>query len=236
MSGQHKLASYKRLALICILSMGIFGCTSITQIVPIQMTRVTQTEAYHQTFELQTPDNSNSPHITDTTQWHNHRVDDVFSRLLGKANWQQIKDRYGLGALRDELLREEVYIRGFLSFTTYLDPTTPQYFIAEGTGRFFLVRKKNQAILLSGDFNISPNRHSIKTLDRGHIILDLDVILSRIPEEVTYLHEAPLKYKIFFDNTLKDEKVYQLDYQRYHEVHLPASGNTADSRSPCIIN
>lgn len=203
---------------ICII---LSGCASLFQVVPIQMARVNQTEAYTQTFDFQVPHENSAMHLIEKTQWFNHQIDDVFLRLLGEANWQQIKDRYGLGTLREELLRKEVFVRGFFTFSTYIDPISSEFFIAEGVGRFFLIRKKNQAILLSGDFYISPDRHSRKDLDRGYVVLDIDIILSRIPEEVTYLHETSLKYKIFFDNTLKKERIYRLDYRRQHEVHLP---------------
>jgi hypothetical protein len=199
----------------------------MTHVVPIQMARVNQTEAYTQTFDFQSASEGNALHPIEQMQWFNQRIDDVFLRLLGAANWQQIKDRYGLGALRDELLRKDIYVRGFFNFSTYLDPVSPEFFMTEGMGRFFLVRRKNQAILLSGDFYIVPARHSTKDLDRGYIVLDIALILSRIPEEVTYLHETSLKYKIYFDNSLKSESVYRIDYQRRHEVHLPLSGDEA---------
>lgn len=217
-SGLKSINRYLFLIPVC---MVLTGCASLFQVVPIQMARVNQTEAYTQTFDFQAPHENKALHLIDETQWFNHQIDDVFLRLLGEANWQQIKDRYGLGALRDELLRKEVYVRGFFNFSTYLDPGSPEVFMVEGIGRFFLVRQKNQAILLSGDFYISPDRHTRKDLDRGYVVLDIDIILSRIPEEVTYLHEATLKYKIFFDNTLKDKHIYRLDYRRQHEVHLP---------------
>lgn len=213
--------------LVCFFCFVLSGCASMTHVVPIQMARVSQTEAYTQTFDFQSPHENNAQHPIDQMQWFNQRIDDVFLRLLGEANWQQIKDRYGLGALRDELLRKDIYVRGFFNFSTYLDPVSPEFFMTEGMGRFFLVRRKNHAILLSGDFHIAPERHSTEDLDRGYVVLDIALILSRIPEEVTYLHETSLKYKIYFDNSLKNKSVYRLDYQRQHEVHLPLSGEEA---------
>jgi len=209
--------------LFCLFCFTLSGCASMTHVVPIQMARVNQLEAYTQTFDFQSAYEDNALHSIEQMQWFNQRIDDVFLRLLGEGNWQQIKDRYGLGALRDELLRKDIYVRGFFNFSTYLDPVSPESFMVEGMGRFFLVRRKNQAILLSGDFHILPDRHSTKDLDRGYVVLDIALILSRIPEEVTYLHETTLKYKIYFDNSLKNKSVYRLDYQRQHEVHLPLS-------------
>lgn len=213
--------------LVCFFCFILSGCASMTHVVPIQMVRVNQTEAYTQTFDFQTSREDSALHPIEQMQWFNQRIDDVFLRLLGAANWQHIKDRYGLGALRDELLRKDIYVRGFFNFSTYLDPVSPEFFMAEGMGRFFLVRRKNHAILMSGDFYIVPDRHSAKDLDRGYVVLDIALILSRIPEEVTYLHETSLKYKIYFDTSLKSESVYRIDYQRQHEVHLPLSGDEA---------
>jgi len=224
-SGLKSIHRYLFLMLLMPVCIVLTGCASLYQVVPIQMARVNQTEAYTQTFDFQVPRENTAMHMIERTQWFNHQIDDVFLRLLGETNWQQIKDRYGLGTLREELLRKEVYVRGFFNFSTYLDPVSPEFFVAEGIGRFFLVRQKNRAILLSGDFYISPDRHARKDLDRGYVVLDIKLILSRIPEEVTYLHEAPLKYKIFFDTTLKQERVYLLDYKRRHEVHLPLADN-----------
>ncbi|MFX0211932.1 MAG: hypothetical protein ACFFDT_38510 [Candidatus Hodarchaeota archaeon] len=88
-------------------------------------------------------------------------------------------------------------------------------------GRYFLIREKTGGILLIGDFHITCERHSRAILERGYIIANVKLFINRIPEQTTYIHEAPLKYKIFMDTSMKDDGIYSIDYSKRHEVYLP---------------
>lgn len=123
--------------LVCFFCFILSGCASMTHVVPIQMVRVNQTEAYTQTFDFQTSREDNALHPIEQMQWFNQRIDDVFLRLLGAANWQHIKDRYGLGALRDELLRKDIYVRGFFNFRRTSILFLRNFSWLKGWGAFF---------------------------------------------------------------------------------------------------
>jgi|RhiMetdeSRZDD1v2_1073273.scaffolds.fasta_scaffold67178_1 hypothetical protein len=205
-----------------VLCLTLAGC-SLTQIVPIQMARVSQTESYRQTFSFlasSVSERDRNQDGADITQFQNQRIDKVFSRLLGPDNWQTLKDLYGLGALREELIREEIFVQGLTNFTIYLDPLDHQSFVAEGMGRYFLIREKTKEILLSGDFQILGDRHFIDELDRGGLVVNVRLFTSRIPRQPTYIHEAPLKYKIFIDTRMKQDGIYAIDYTKRHQVYL----------------
>src|SRR5438874_7765715 len=205
-----------------VLCITLAGC-SLTQIVPIQMARVSQTESYRQTFSFLASsfsERDRDQEGADTTQLQNQRIDRVFSRLLGPDNWQTLKNLYGLGSLREELIREEIFIQGLVNFTIYLDPLDHQSFVTEGMGRYFLIREKTKEILLSGDFQILGDRHFIDELDRDGMVVNVRLFTSRVPGQATYVHEAPLKYKIFIDTRMKRDGIYAIDYTKRHEVYL----------------
>ncbi|NOQ13628.1 MAG: hypothetical protein GQ583_03980 [Methyloprofundus sp.] len=196
------------------------GC-SITQVAPIQLSRIHQTETYIQ--KLSFLDNFTVESIVDPGQRMSAQtleMDKIFKQLLGKRNWQNLKDSYGLGNLRNELLENNIYIQGITNLSVYLDAFDSDYFSIEGSGRFFLIRKKTGAILLVGDYTISDKVYSIQDLERGYLIFDVKTIISRIPGQVTYYHEAPLKYKIYIDNSLGENGVYSIDYGKKHQAYL----------------
>lgn len=221
-----KANSYKWTILIFIILTTCFlfvGC-SITRVIPIQLARVSQMESYKQTFTFLKPtlqEGTQDIDLLNRIQYQTRKMDDIFIRLLGPINWQNLKDLYGLRSIRDELISKKIYIRGLISLTFYLDPVDQQSFTLEGMGRYFLIREKTGAILLIGDFHITSERHSLAVLDRGYIITNIELFTSRVPEQTTYIHEAPLKYKIFMDTSMKDDGIYSLDYTKEHEAYLP---------------
>lgn len=198
------------------------GC-SLTRVIPIQLVRVSQTESYLQTFSFLKPSqtaNDSKDGSPTTIQGQNQRMDETFTKLLGPINWQNLKDLYGLGSLRNELIQNKIYLQGIMNVILYIDPVEHESFLLEGFGRYFLVRKKTSAILLSGDFHIPLKSHFLDELDRGFVIIDVKLFVTRVPEQITYLNEVPLRYKIYIDNRMKNDKIYSIDYTQKHKTYL----------------
>ncbi len=198
----------------------LVGC-SITQIVPIQASRIHQTEVYVQRFSFL--DDLNSESIVQQDQRtlaQTQKMDQIFTQLFGNKNWQSLKDLYGIGNIRNELITNKIYVQGTANFTIYLDPVDIDYFSIEGSGRFFVIRKKTNGILMAGDYIISEKIHSISDLRKGYLNLNVELFISRIPNQVTYFHEAPLVYKIYIDNSLGEKGVFSIDYRKKHQVYF----------------
>ena len=204
------------------------GC-SLTRIVPIQIVRISQNESYTQKFTfirnitLNTDSSPDSAYTLEQLQIK--EMDRIFFKLLGQRNWQNLKDLYGLGKLRDELILGEIYIKGLLHLTLYVDPVEHNKFLIEGMGRYFLIRKETKAILLSGNFHIPLEKHLLEELDQGSVLLSVKLFITRVPEQVTFLNEANLKYKVFMDTRMKNDHVYSVDYSKEHDVFLVEDQN-----------
>jgi len=196
------------------------GC-AITQVVPIQISRIHQTEVYVQKFSfLDDPTANLIVSQEQRRQTQTLKTDKVFKLILGKENWQKLKDLYGLGNLRNELLEKMIYIQGIANLSIYPDSFDSDYFSVEGSGRFFLIREKTGAILLEGNYIINDQVYSIADMKKGYVILDVISFVSRIPGQLTYYHEAPLKYKVYIDNSLGQNGVYSIDYRKNHLAYL----------------
>jgi hypothetical protein len=232
---ENKLIRATTILWVAVVSLASSGCAG-TRVIPIQVARIHQTESYVQTYSLRDLKATPATDVADEIQAQNRRIDDVFGRLLGTPNWQVIKDLYGLGVVRDELLAKKIITRGLIDFTIYLDPFDHQRFFIEGAGRYFLVREKTGEILLSGDFSIPAKPHAISELDQGYLVFDVEQIVTRIPGQVTYLHGAPLKYKIYIDNSMRKTRVYAIDYsnRNRNEVYLPEDSDEPISDSNLI--
>jgi hypothetical protein len=208
---------------ICIILLG--GCAG-PKIIPIQMARTTQTESFEQTFEfLTTASGYHSGTLRDLDYQDaiDRQLDYVFNRLLGEKNWQRLKDLYGVGPLRGELVRQQIRSRGIVNLQISIDPLDHKVFYLEGSGRFFIVRDRSKEILLSGDFLLLPSEHRLTDLEEGHVTVDVKLIVSRVPGETTFLNDAFMRYRIFFDHLHDDQQVFSIDYDRRHEVYLHAS-------------
>jgi len=217
---QSKLSHSIALISLATLAWVLTAC-SITQVAPIQLGRIHQTETYVQKFSFL--DKFSIESIVDPDQRISAQtleMDKIFKQLLGKKNWQNLKDSYGFGNLRNELLENNIYIQGIANLSIYPDAFDSDYFSVEGSGRFFLIRKQTGAILLAGDYTISDRAYSITDLEKGYLILDVNSIISRIPSQVTYYHETPLKYKVYIDNSLGENGVYSIDYRKKHPAFL----------------
>ncbi len=197
---------------------------SLMRPVPIQLTRVSQSESYTQVFTF--PGLNNQAGLAgETMSDHSNakqiqHVDRILSQLLGGQNWQNIKDLYGFGTLYDELVQGKIYVKGMVELILYIDPLEQDHFFIEGMGRFYLVQDKTKAILLSGDFHIPLVKHRLDELDAGRLLVDVKLYVTRIPEQITYLNEARLIYELIMDTHMKEDHIYAVDYEKEHTVYL----------------
>ena len=198
--------------------------------VPLQLTRISQQESYEQKFLISTPEIDKIENRNQKNYERDARMDKIFNHMLGRENWQYLKNQYGVHEVRDELLHGEIVIKGMLSFIAYYDnmykgkPSDPDHVILEGSGRFFAVRKNGDAILMSGDFKVRPQRYSLEVMDTGCIPMDVNLFVTRIPGETTFYKETVLHYDINIDLSNKADDVYSLDYNSAQPVYLTING------------
>ncbi len=185
---------------------------------PIQLARTTQLESYEQTFYFS--EATGDFDDLETQMKIGRQIDDYFLRMIGEDNWQVVKDKYGFGPLRDELLSGSLKLKGVLVSVLSVDAYDQDRFFFEGSGRFFLVREANGEILLAGDFLISPKSHSIDSLQAGSVHVDVQLFISRIPNEITRFHNSVVRYEIQLDTSRARYDVYSLDYAAEHPVYL----------------
>lgn len=220
------IAGLKRISLtaaLTFLCLAPASC-SLTRLIPIQLVRVHQTESYIQYFTFpalnQDPVHADGGARESAVELLSQRIDEVFKELLGKQNWQNIKDLYGFGTIHEELLQQKIYVKGLVNLILYIDPLEQDHFLIEGMGRFYLVREKTNEIMLSGDFHIPLARHWLEELDTGTLLIDVQLYVTRIPEVITYLNETSLIYELAMDTHLKDDRIYSVDYTKQHIVYL----------------
>lgn len=219
----HKSRSYFGLYLkiaLPFLCLFQIGC-GLMHVVPVQLARISQTETYIQKFSfLNELENCSYQGVSDLIEAQNIRMDKIFKELLGPMNWQNLKDLYGLDTVRSELIEKKIYLKGLINFTIYINPVRQDLFITEGSGRYFLIREKTSEILLSGDFYIKGDYHSINELNNGSLMLDVQLFVTRVPDRITYYKDVYLKYEIFIDTSMKENQVYSIDYNNRHKVYL----------------
>lgn len=215
--------SLPRLASLLLLLMWLPACT-FTKVVPIQMARVPQTETYVQTFDLSAYRDAPRWLFADSAaQRHRSKdafMDAVFTQLVGRRNWQNLKDIYTFESLQQEVESADIYVTGTLIFVVYLHPVKQDQAVLEGSGRYSIVRKKNKEILLSGDFRIKPALTPIADLYSGSLWIDTVFYVTRIPRQTTYYWEAPFTIELFVDNRFRDDGLFAIDYSRAHNVYL----------------
>ena len=199
--------------------------------VPIQIARVTQTESYKQTFRIETPLTKNMKN-PEKDHKLDERMDKIFTSLIGPRNWQYLKNLYGVSDIRDELIKGKIHMDGLINFVVYLDPTDLDYIVIEGSGRYFAIRDKTSAILMSGDFYIPPQRNFIGSLDNssknsptnglisGCIPLDIKIYTTRIPGKTTYYKDVKVRYELNIDTTNKEHNAYSINYEKNHSAYL----------------
>ena len=205
-------------------------------LVPIQMVRAPQFESYEQTFYfggVSWPPREAAYLNPETQRRINAEIDSNFRYMIGEKNWQTLKDKYGLGPLRDELLRQKLKLTGSVYMVFTISARDHDRFFVEGSGRFFLVRERTEEILLNGDFQIIPVSQNLEMLDSGFIDLDVLLVISRVPGEMTYRHSTRVRYRIKIDKLRPADEVYAIDYDHAHEVLLPpADGAVTGPLSP----
>lgn len=213
------------------------GCSAV-QIVPVQMSRVPIIETYQQRFHFSEAKGlSADAYPLDRQRRINAQINSHFRRLVGPKNWETLKEHYGLGPLRDELLEGKLHIKGHVSATISLHPQNYDQFVFGGIGRFFLMRESPSGgeLLMSGDFVLEPQTHWISELERGWVDAPVSLFISRIPGEITRKHNANVQYRIFIDNAAAEHQVYSIDYDRRHEVYLLGRNrNTIDEDTALI--
>ena len=94
------------------------------------------------------------------------------------------------------------------------------WFFIEGQGSYYIIRKKTQAILLTGDFYIPLKQKSLHSLEEGEFVVDVELFVTRVPRQITYLKQAGLKYRIYLNKDLIKYSIFSIDYSREHEVYL----------------
>ena len=190
---------------------------SLVRVVPVQIARISQIESYKQTFIF-----------SEQGEDEKMPMDKVFTKLLGKYNWQNLKDSYGTASLYRALIDEKIYLEGIINITIYVDPLDIESFLLEGFGRYYLILGRTgeeDEILLSGDFQIKLDQHSISDLNRGYIYTRVKLYITRIPLQYSYLIEVPLMYKISMDTSMAKKRVYAIDYDTEHDVYLIDKGD-----------
>lgn len=213
-------ASVGRLAAWAVVLSTLTACGSL-KLVPIQMARVGQVEVYEQTFDFKKgPDEPAFSAPWERDRWLNQRIDTELSVLVGPKNWQTLKDLYGLGTMREELVNGDLTIHGYLNVVISLDPNDVERFYIDGSGRFSLVRERTGEILLSGDFYTLSNQFTLEQLNRGHIDIDIQQVITRIPGHHTYLQKSKVRYRIQIDTQRQAHQVYRIDYGKRHGVYL----------------
>lgn len=192
--------------------------------VPVQMARISQTESYKQRFLISTPDIEKKAGI-EQDQALDQRMDNIFSELAGPKNWQHLKNMYGIVSVRNELLAGRIHMDGLINFNVYLDPTDLDYVVVEGSGRYFAIRDETDAILMSGDFHIPPQRYVIASLSSGCLPLDIKMYITRIPGKTTYYKDITVRYNLLIDTSNAETNAFSLDYTKDHYAFLDLDDN-----------
>lgn len=204
------------------------GC-SLVKVVPVQLARVSQMETYTQTFDINLPESSKSV-LTSKRNLQIAELDSVLTDLLGKKNWQHLKDLYGSAYLIDAFLNKEIIMKGQLNSTIYLEPLKHEKVLFEGFGRFFVLMKNSGKILLSGDSQLVPEHHTISSFKNGKLKLKVLFYVTRIPQRSTNYHEAKVEYHIKINNKFKSKNVYALDYDAAHTMYMYRALNKIDKK------
>lgn len=218
----QKLRTSSRLVLVAITFI-VTACASekleIWRQIPIQMTRVSQTESFTQTFLLKAP-SIQEKEISARDKALDERMDNIFTNMAGAKNWQLLKNLYGISSVRNELMNGDIHMDGLFNFNVYLDPTDFDYLVLEGSGRFFAIRDKTDAILMSGDFHMPPQRYSIAFMSEGCLPLDIKLYITRIPGRTTYYKDIMVRYDLIIDTSNAADTAYAIDYASDHFAFL----------------
>ncbi len=219
--------NFLRLLCLASLSLLLVSCAQKTyefwRQVPIQLARVSQQESYRQTFTISTPEIESIRDISKKNNALDQRMDRIFIHMLGSVNWQYLKNHYGIQSIRNELMDGKIHMEGLINFNVYLDHFVGDevgHMVIEGSGRFFAIRDKTNAILMSGDFKVFPQRYTLSQLEQGCFPLDVNLYTTRIPGETTFYQESVVRYDIIMNLDRKDQDTYSIDYDSEHMTYL----------------
>ena len=102
----------------------------------------------------------------------------------------------------------------------YINPENHQEFFIEGSGRFFIINDTDGQIMLSGDFYLPTEKHNMDELFEGIVLISVKLYTTRVPEQVTYINEANLKYGVQIDNSMIKKKQIFIARDTQHNVYL----------------
>ena len=195
---------------------------NITNFVPVQLTRVPHTEVYNQTFDITSSIDEQYPPLSEEQRKKkiDTNMDNIFMSLLGDKNWQYLKDLYGGGSIREEVIDGTVYIHGLINSTIYLEPKQHKKFIMEGSGRWLVINKKDQQILLSGDTHVRPEEYDLAQFKKGKLTIDLDLYVTRIPKRPSYYNKAKVIMELIVDTTQAEKEVFAINYIARHNLYI----------------
>jgi hypothetical protein len=201
--------------------------------VPLQFARNVQFESYKQNFTI---DSSGCLNKLDDVDYFgciknlNRKIDQTFGRLVGDDNWRLLKDKYGLGPLRDELLKKQLNIEGVLNMYLSLDSSSGlDKFLLEGSGWFYLQREQRKQVLMTGNFKIIPKIYELEQLSRGFIDVPIELLISSIPGEITHRVDSNVIYRIKIARVHNLDSVYIIDYDASHPVFMPTGKKISHS-------
>lgn len=211
---RRRLFSPKLVLAIGLLPLLISACGLIPRL-PIQTARVVQTEQYEQFFTI--PSGGGETSCNDDSR---NYLSGMFPRLIGPENWANLSVVFARPSICDEMAAEKISILGNMNAIVYLVPGTVDEFVLEGSGHYYLIRQADRSIMMGGDFQILPDKHSVADMRRGSLDIDIQLITTMIGGVTTYMHDADLSYRIFIDLDRQEDDVYAIDYTRRHQAFL----------------
>lgn len=223
--------------LVSILASSCSSVDDITRFIPAQLARIPHTEVYNQTFDITSAIDNKYPPLSNAVRRKeiDTNMDNIFTSLLGDKNWQYLKDLYGGGSIRKEIVEGDVYIHGLINSTIYIEPKEHKQFIMEGFGRWFVINRKDKKILLSGDTHIRPEAHNLSKLKEGKVTIDLDLFVTRIPKRPSYYHKAKVVMDLVIDKSQADKDVFAINYAASHYLYIIQKDKTKTKFSHLIF-
>jgi hypothetical protein len=185
------------------------GCSglirgTVPRLVAIQTARVPQIEFYKQWYDFNNADQALA----------------VLKKIVGSENWKVYNEHLLIGSVIEDFLNKKIEVQGCLIFTISLVPTNQDSFFVEGMGRYYVVRKTTNEIILSADYHIKNNRYALRDLETGILAIDFDqyVIQHFAPDKLSYYYDASLSFRIRLNTALAYKSIYSIDYGSKHEL------------------
>ncbi|MFQ5651367.1 MAG: hypothetical protein ACE5IY_15630 [bacterium] len=173
--------------------------------VPIQIGRTSQIDFYTQYYDFSGVD----------------QPDSVLVELVGQQNFNILLRKYKRNETLKTYLRDSIEVRGALNFSIYPMPTARKdSFFVDGIGRYALVYKRTNNIMLSGDFYIKNNRFSIQDLEKNVLRIHVEQSLIRYshPDSVSYFESDSVFFNIRMKTISSKKGIYRIDYAARHNL------------------